>query len=213
IVASCTVPNTVALTFDDGPWVYLNDIATTLKNANATGTFFFIGCIYDEGGVNRVKFAYENGHQVASHTWSHKDLAQLGWDQINDELWRIDDALMKIVGVTPAIMRPPYGSFNDQVVQAVRSRSQTLVIWDFESADSIAGASAENSKNQYDQVIGRHPNTILTLNHETSGEHQVLPYAIQKLQAAGYRLVSVAECLGIQPYQKVSAPSARDVSF
>jgi hypothetical protein len=40
---------------------------------------------------------------------------------------------------------------------------------------------------------------------------EVLPYAIEVLQAAGYKLVTVAECLGENPYLRVDAPSARDV--
>ena len=41
--------------------------------------------------------------------------------------------------------------------------------------------------------------------------HQTLPYAIQKLQAAGYTLVTLAECLGKEPYQYVNAPQAYNV--
>jgi hypothetical protein len=41
--------------------------------------------------------------------------------------------------------------------------------------------------------------------------YEVIPYAIEKLQNAGYQLVTLAECLGEQPYQSVGAPSARDV--
>lgn len=41
--------------------------------------------------------------------------------------------------------------------------------------------------------------------------HEVLPYAIKVLQAAGYDLVTVAECLGENPYLRVEDPSVRDV--
>ena len=40
---------------------------------------------------------------------------------------------------------------------------------------------------------------------------EVLPYAIKVLQEAGYDLVTVAECLGEEPYHSVDSPSARDV--
>jgi len=43
--------------------------------------------------------------------------------------------------------------------------------------------------------------------------HQIVPYAIQRLQAAGYKLVTVAECLGMPAYQSVSAPGVRDVGI
>ena len=40
---------------------------------------------------------------------------------------------------------------------------------------------------------------------------EVLPHAIDALQGAGYRLVTVAECLGAQPYTNVRRPEPRDV--
>lgn len=38
-------------------------------------------CIYDPDMVDNVKYAYNHGHQVASHTWGHRHLASLTWDQ------------------------------------------------------------------------------------------------------------------------------------
>ncbi|KAJ3513114.1 hypothetical protein NMY22_g15136 [Coprinellus aureogranulatus] len=195
-VTKCTVPGTVALTFDDGPYIYTNDIVGILKGANATATFFYngknFGCIYDADSVERVKLVYNSGHQVASHTWRHADLATLSWDEIHDEMWKVENALLKIVGVNPAFMRPPYGSYNDLVLRAASVRQQTVVIWDFDSQDS-SGAAPDTCKDLYSQVISRHPETILTLNHETSENtvKQVLPFAIQQLQQAGYRLRTI----------------------
>jgi peptidoglycan/xylan/chitin deacetylase (PgdA/CDA1 family) len=218
VVSSCTKPNTVALTFDDGPWVYLYDVSKALVAANATGTFFFNGnnyaCIYDADSVKRVQYAYNKGHQIGSHTWAHLDLTTLSWDKIHDEMWRVEQALQKIIGVTPAFMRPPYGNYNDLVRQASYIRGQVLAIWDFDSGDSV-GATPAQSEASYDQIIGQHPSNILALNHETyeTTAHQVLPYAIKKLQAAGYKLVSLAECTGLPAYQNVGTPGVRDSTW
>ncbi|KAH9483589.1 putative peptidoglycan-N-acetylglucosamine deacetylase [Psilocybe cubensis] len=61
------------------------DIVNALDAAGAKGTFFVNGnnwgCIYDQANVDRVKYAYNHGHQLASHTWAHKDLNTLTWDQ------------------------------------------------------------------------------------------------------------------------------------
>jgi peptidoglycan/xylan/chitin deacetylase (PgdA/CDA1 family) len=43
-------------------------------------------CIYSTDSVNRLKYAYDRGHQLASHTWAHKDLTTLSWDQSKEEL-------------------------------------------------------------------------------------------------------------------------------
>ena len=41
----------------------------------------------------------------------------------------------------------------------------------------------------------------------------VLPHAIQTLQSAGYRLVTVAECVGEAPYSSVGQPQSKNVSI
>ncbi|KAJ3561407.1 hypothetical protein NP233_g10211 [Leucocoprinus birnbaumii] len=172
VITSCTVPGTAAMTFDDGPYYYIYDISKALVAANATGTFFFngnnYGCIYDPDNVKRVNYVLDKGHQVGSHTWAHKDLATLTWDQIHDEMWRVEEALMKISGRYPAFMRPPYGSYNDLVREASAIRGQVLATWDFDTEDSL-GASVAQQKSSIDALIKKKPKTILSLEHETYG--------------------------------------------
>ncbi|KAJ3507680.1 hypothetical protein NLJ89_g6168 [Agrocybe chaxingu] len=218
VYTRCTTPNTAALTFDDGPYIYLYDIVNTLDAAGAKGTFFFngnnYGCIYSADNMARVKYAYNHGHQVASHTWAHKDLTTLTWDQIHDEMWRVEQALVRIVGAYPAFMRPPYGNYNSLVLEASGVRGQGVVIWDFDSQDSL-GASAQTSRNLYNNIANQRPSTILALNHETieTTAHNVVAYAIQRLQSAGYRLVTLSECLGRPAYQSTAAPQTPDSSW
>ncbi|KAJ7218270.1 carbohydrate esterase family 4 protein [Mycena haematopus] len=218
VYSSCKNKGDVALTFDDGPWKYLTTVSDTLVAAGAFGTFFFNGnnyaCIYDPDSQQRVKYAYAAGHMIGSHTWAHKDLTTLSWDQIHDEMWRVEQALQRIIGVTPAFMRPPYGNYNDLVRQASFIRNQSLVIWDFEDGDST-GSSVVQSEKDYTKTVGKHPDSLLTLNHETyeTTAYQVLPFAIAELKNAGYNMVSVATCLGLPPYHSVGAPGTPDASW
>jgi peptidoglycan/xylan/chitin deacetylase (PgdA/CDA1 family) len=213
VITRCTVPNTVALTFDDGPYVYLYDVSKALVAAGGKGTFFFngnnYGCIYSADNVKRVKYAYSKGHQVASHTWAHLDLTKLSWDRKHDEMWRVEQALQRIVGVKPAFMRPPYGSYNNAVRQVAAIRGQKLALWDFDSGDST-GSTPAQSKQKYTNVANAHPSTLLALNHEVYERtvHEVLPHAISVLKAKGYRLVTLAECLGKPAYQSVGSPQS-----
>ncbi|KIY65582.1 carbohydrate esterase family 4 protein [Cylindrobasidium torrendii FP15055 ss-10] len=218
VIYACKNPNHVAITFDDGPYWYIWDIVGKLNDYGAKATFFFNGnnfaCIYNKDLMNGVKFAHDSGMQLASHTWSHADLTTLSWDQVHDEMWRVEQALQRIAGVQPAFMRPPFGNFNDNVLAASAARGQRVVNWDFDSGDA-AGASPEESKARYDQFVANHPSTLIALNHEThwSSAFDVLPHALQVLSGAGYQLVTVAECLGQQPYQWVSAPQTPDDSW
>ncbi|KZP17883.1 carbohydrate esterase family 4 protein [Athelia psychrophila] len=211
VITTCTVPGTAALTFDDGPEEYIYNISRALIAAGGKGTFFWngnnYGCIYDEINVKRVQYAYGQGHMVASHTWDHPDLTTLTFDQIHNEMWLVEQALERILGVTPAFMRPPYGNYNNLVRQVAEERGQKLVTWDFDSGDST-GSTAAQSNAAYDALVAKHPSTVLALNHEVyeTTAYIVVPHAIQKLQAAGYKLVTVAECMGMQPYQSVGKP-------
>lgn len=45
-----------------------------------------VGCIYNPDNVERVKYAYSQGHQVASHGWSHQYLTNLGASQSTYDL-------------------------------------------------------------------------------------------------------------------------------
>jgi peptidoglycan/xylan/chitin deacetylase (PgdA/CDA1 family) len=66
-------------------------------------------------------------------------------------------------------MRPPYGSYNDEVRTAAARRGQAVVIWDFDSGDSM-GKPSEQSKQAYSDLAAQHPSTVLTLNHDVYGE-------------------------------------------
>ncbi|KAI0061673.1 carbohydrate esterase family 4 protein [Artomyces pyxidatus] len=215
---SCNTPNTVAMTFDDGPYIYEQGIVNTLNQNGVKGTFFINGdnweCVYDSSTISSLKSAYNSGHQIGSHTWHHYDLTTLTWDQINDEMWRTELAMRRILGVAPAIMRPPYGNFNDLVRSAGSVRNQSVIIWDFDDGDST-GSTVAQSEADYQTLVNQHPNNVLALNHETyeTSAHQAIPYAIQKLKAAGYKFATVSECLGLPAYSWYGAPQTKDSSW
>lgn len=212
---SCVVPKTAAITFDDGPWHYSTIISDTLAAAGAKGTFFVngknVGCIYDDASVASLKHAYALGHQVASHTWSHPDLTTLTEAQTNTELDRVEVALKNILGVVPALVRPPFGSYNDLIVQIAANRNLTLVNWNLDSRD-WAGIPADESIGIYEQFAATNPSTLISLNHESyqTSATVVLPYVIDLLQSNGYTLVTAAECLGLEPYSSIEDPKPKD---
>jgi peptidoglycan/xylan/chitin deacetylase (PgdA/CDA1 family) len=218
IITQCTKPNTVALTFDDGPYLYVQTVGNAIKAAGGNATFFFNGanwgCIYDQANANNVRWAVENGHQAASHTWSHANLASMTWDQLHHQFWLMEEALMKIAGVYPAFARPPYGSYNDLVREVAGMRGQNLALWDFDSGDTW-GIPTADVKQRYTDIANAHPSNILSLNHDVwqATAEQVVPHAISVLSAKGYSFVTVADCLGMPAYQWTTTPATRDSTW
>ncbi|CAE6523291.1 unnamed protein product [Rhizoctonia solani] len=224
VITKCTKAKTVALTFDDGPYVNNKKLVDLLNSNGAKGTFFFngnnYGCIYDSANAARVKYAYDQGHQVASHTWSHAHLASLSGSALTNEFAKTDTAIKKITGAVPAFMRHVDPRMASTMTKSWKSQDpgdkklHLIVIWDFDSGDST-GASASQSKNDYKNLVAKNPNNVLTLNHETYATtvNDVIPYAIQQFKAKGYKMVTVAECLGQSPYKSTGSPSPRDSTW
>lgn len=71
IITHCNVPNTVALTFDDGPFIYTGQILDTLSKHGARATFFLNGV--NKGNIDSshelVQRTLAEGHQLGSHTY------------------------------------------------------------------------------------------------------------------------------------------------
>ena len=87
LVTNCEANNTLAYTFDDGPYVW-HDQLNNLFTANDAKTTFFVngnnwGCIYDQANVDALRASYAAGHLIGSHTWGHVHLNQLTMDQID----------------------------------------------------------------------------------------------------------------------------------
>lgn len=70
VINHCTVPGTIALTFDDGPWIYTHNLLDTLAEYDAVATFFLNGI--NKGSITSYQDvlhrAVAEGHQLGSHT-------------------------------------------------------------------------------------------------------------------------------------------------
>ncbi|KAL9104792.1 MAG: hypothetical protein Q9163_000290 [Psora crenata] len=123
IISSCTQPGIVALTFDDGPYIYTSQVLNILRNNNVPATFFVNGNnwadIRTEDSRGLIMRMINEGHQIGSHTWSHPDLTVLDRDGIISQMTLLEDALSEIIGKYPTYMRPPYFSTNDLVLQTM----------------------------------------------------------------------------------------------
>ncbi|KAJ6557604.1 carbohydrate esterase family 4 protein [Mycena capillaripes] len=218
VITSCKKQGDCALTFDDGPYKYHKNVSDTVTAAGGKCTFFLNGnnyaCIYKAPYPDYINYSYSAGHQLASHTWSHQDMTDLSQAQLDSEIDQMDTAFQKILGVTPTCLRPPYGNYNQTVLEAIGRRNKTAVIWDVDSGDST-GSTVAQSKKAYDDGIANSDGTMLALNHEVypNTVTEVLPYAIQRLQDWGFTLVTVAECLGIEPYSSVGEPAKPDFTW
>lgn len=180
----------IALTFDDGPGPYTDALLDALKMRGVKATFFVVGtCVENYPEV--VKREFEEGHQVANHTWNHNYLNKLEPEEITKVLNDTEDAIDRAVGmdVGTLLLRPPGGNGrNDETVRANVNRP--MIIWSVDPQD-WKYRDSEHVKNEI--LAGTKEGSIILVHdiHPTSVEG-VLP-AIDELLAQGYTFVTVSE--------------------
>jgi peptidoglycan/xylan/chitin deacetylase (PgdA/CDA1 family) len=114
----CVEPGTIAITYDDGPYIYTNDVLDQFASYHMKATFFITGNNLGKGAIDDASTPWPaviqrmiaEGHQVASHTWSHQDLSAITQQQRFDQMVHNEMALRNIIQKFPTYMRPPYSS-------------------------------------------------------------------------------------------------------
>ncbi|KAK8111901.1 family 4 carbohydrate esterase [Apiospora kogelbergensis] len=153
VITKCAKPGVLALAFDDGPYQYTSKLVDTLNNAGAKATFFFTGtlygCIYNQRAA--VKKAYDSGHQISSHTWTHANLANLGTSQIQSEMQKVEQAFVNIFGKKPAYMRPPNLGTSSNMLNVMRSMGYSVITDDIDTGD-WNGQSPQQSQQKFQQA-------------------------------------------------------------
>ena len=97
----------VALTFDDGPSVWTEQIFDLLAGSGARATFFVCGLAI-EGREATLRRCIAEGHEVANHTHTHPELRQLDRAAVFAELDSASAAIESVIGTRPVHFRPPY---------------------------------------------------------------------------------------------------------
>ncbi|CAG8489648.1 15241_t:CDS:2 [Funneliformis caledonium] len=198
----CTKSNTIALTFDDGPRNVTAKLLDDLKANNAKATFFMNGhafpehCIYDYAAI--LQRAYKEGHQIASHTWSHPHLTQVSEAEINYQLEQNEIAFKKIIGAIPIYARPPFGEHNALVRKVLKQRGYKMIMWDIDTLDWQG--DLQQSIRIFDSEMNRspQPNLHIVLNHDrvdTTSTTLGL-YEIKDGLKRGYKVTTVGDCVG-----------------
>lgn len=190
--APTTGNKVIALTFDDGPGPYTAHLLDVLDQYGAKATFFLIGSKVSSQ-ANVVRSIHARGHQLGNHSWSHPELPKLPVDQIAGEIDRTNDAIKQATGVTPAILRPPYGAVNGVVLEQLRARDMSSILW---SVDTRDWADRNSDIVCSRAVAGARPGAIILMHdiHQTSVG--AVPCILSALKQQGYSFVTVQGLLG-----------------
>ncbi|MFI9352917.1 polysaccharide deacetylase family protein [Streptomyces lydicus] len=188
----CRKAKCVALTFDAGPSENTDRLLDILKKEQVHATFFMLGKNHVDKRPAEVKRIDAEGHELANHTWSHQILTEIDLAEAKRELSRVQDAVHKITGKTPRLMRPPQGRTDGEVSRISKELGLAQVLWSVTAKDYQTNDPALITKRVLEQT---ERDGIILLHDIYKGTVPAVPGILKELKKRGYTVVTVSQLL------------------
>lgn len=166
---------TVYLTFDDGPCGYTEQLLDVLKKYDAKATFFIVG---DRGHAETIKRAYEEGHTIGVHCYTHEYKTIYKNEQaFFEDFLKTQEIIKEQTGSYTRIFRFPGGSANTasrrnkgimtRLTKIMEDMGYRYFDWNVSAGDS-SGKSYTSSdvKNRVVNGIRTHSDYAVVLQHD-----------------------------------------------
>lgn len=177
----------LALTFDDGPHaVYTKKLLDGLRERGVKASFFLVGENIP-GNEELIRQMAEDGHLIGVHCYSHEDLTKKTAQAACIDIQMTSQKIEEITGQKPQYIRPPYGSWNEELGECVE---MTPVFWDIDTLD-WKSRNRESVVRHIRREAGKHQVALLHDVFDTSVDAAL--ETVDELMAQGYTFVTVDE--------------------
>lgn len=182
----------IAISFD-AAWGadFTPNLLEILKKYDVKTTFFLVGFWVDKY-PEMVRQIDAEGHEIGNHSSKHPHMSQLSREQIADELKKTSDKIEALTNKKVTLFRPPFGDYNNSLIETSRGMGLQVIQWDVDSldykdygADAIVKRVLSKVKNG--SIVLFHNNAIYTKD--------ALPVILENLQKEGYKIVPVSELI------------------
>ena len=108
-----------------------DELLQILRDNDVKTTFFMCGYWVDDYPEEVKKIAAE-GHDLGNHSATHPHMSQLSKEEIKEELTKTHDKVKELTGVEMDLFRPPFGEYDNKVIEAAEECGYYTIQWDVE---------------------------------------------------------------------------------
>ena len=179
----------IALTFDDGPGEFTQQMLDILAENDVRATFFVVGT-HMEVWPELVTAVHDAGHQVGMHTWKHENLNEQTDYYVLNNLTKCQEWIQNLTGEETKWLRPPYGITGSSTYYATRKLGLYIITWSVDSEDWLS----RDPQKIYDKILQDVENGAVILCHDTyEPTLEAMRMVLPELKARGYQFVTVDE--------------------
>lgn len=166
-------------------------IMEILNEYDAKATFFLVG-FWVENYPEIAKKIAENGFEIGTHSNTHPDMAKLDAEQMKLELQTSVETIEDTTNTKVELFRPPYGSYNNTLINTCEELNLKTIQWDVDSLD-WKGISAVDITTR---ILNKVFNGSIILCHNNS-DHilEALPMVLDRLNKRGYKVKCVGDII------------------
>lgn len=168
-------------------------ILEILAKQDVKVTFFMTGG-WVESYPDDVKAILAAGHDLGNHSENHKNMSQLSDNEKKEELMKVHEKVRELTGYEMFLFRPPYGDYDNAVINTAKDCGYYTIQWDVDSldwkdygVDSIIKTVTEHKHLGNGSIILCHNGAKYTA--------QALDMLIAKLKNEGYTFVPISELI------------------
>lgn len=189
--------NRIAISFDCA-WGtdHTDAILSCLEETGVRATFFMVQ-FWAEKYPDYLKKIDEAGHEVGTHSATHSYMSRLSEGEIRAELESSSAAITAVTGKAVTLFRPPYGDYDDLLIDTCNDMGILPVQWDVDSLDWKDLSAADIAQ----RIVPRVKSGSIILCHN-NGLHtaEALPIVIDALRAKGFEFVPIGELVYRENY-------------
>ena len=191
-----TTSNVVALTIDDGPSEYTEEILQILKENGATATFFIIGAQVS-GHEKTLQAMIRGGHELGNHAMHDEPSRSLSESSLVEQIHMVEEIVNETYAAVdtkppPKYFRPGSGFFSTKMRTMVVRLGYRLVLGSIYPHDPQISFWRLNVKHILSML---RPGGIIICHDRRSWTAPMLRKVLPQIKRQGYRVVTITELL------------------
>jgi len=175
-----------------------DELIAILKEYNVPATFFVVGAWVDKYPES-VKALSDAGHQIQNHSNTHPHMPQLSKPQMKDEIESCNKKIEEITGKRPTLLRPPYGDYDNALIEVMDEMNMKTIQWDVDSLDWKDTATPENICKRVTSKVKN--GSIVLFHNDADHTPEALPTILKCLKDEGYEFVFIEDLIYKDNYE------------